>query len=147
MSQGAYNPALSPQTESPARMGVGSFGQVVFQVSEKTLSVVRDVQRKTAARVEEHQVSGAKPRLEFIAPELAETGFKVFWHRGFGVNPRTEIRRLRELCEAGAAQYLILGGENFGRCVVTEVTENWRHAGPSGAPLVAEASLTFKEYL
>ena len=148
MSQSAYNPALEPQNEVPARMGVGSFGPVFFQVSEAWLVLVRGgVQRKAAARVEEHQVSGAKPRLELIAPELDETSFTVFWHRGFGANPRTEIRRLRELCTQGVAQLLILGGENFGRHLLTEVAEKWLHSGPSGAPLVAEASLTFKEYL
>ena len=145
MSQ--YNPALDRTNDAEGtRFGVGSFGPVVFQVSEEVIALARDVQRKTAARVEEHQVVGAKPRLEFLSPELDETTFKVFWHRGFGVNPRTEIRKLRELCLAGAVQHLILGGENFGRHLLTSVQEAWKHSGPGGAPLTAEASLTFKEY-
>ncbi|MCL2458952.1 MAG: phage tail protein, partial [Desulfobulbus sp.] len=120
---------------------------VVFQVSEQVLSLVRAVRRKTAARVEEHQVVGAKPRLEFLSPELAETSFTVFWHAGFGVNPQAEIRRLRELCEQGAVGRLIMGGENFGPHLLIEVSESWLRGGPAGNPLVAEASLTFKEYL
>jgi hypothetical protein len=144
----AYNPALDQSMDAGiSRAGVGSFGQVVFQVSEAWLAQVKGVQRKTAARVEEHQVSGAKPRLEFIAPELDETSFTVFWHRAFGVNPRTEIRKLRELCTLGAAQLLILGGENFGRYLLTEVSEKWLHSGPGGGPIVAEAALTVKEYV
>jgi phage protein U len=147
MSQTAYNPALDRTNDADStRSGVGSFGQVVFQVSEDVLSQVRNVQRKTTAKVEEHQVVGSKPRLEFIAPELDETTFTVFWHRGFGVNPRTEIKKLRELCLAGAVQHLILGGENFGRYLLTGVNESWLRSGPGGAPLVAEASLTLKEY-
>jgi hypothetical protein len=143
----SYNPALDGIGESAiTRSGVGSFGAVVFQVSEEQLHLVKGVQRKTAARVEEHQVVGAKPRLEFLAPELDGIGFKVFWHRGFGVDPRAEIKKLRALCEAGAVQLLILGGENFGRCLLTEVDESWLRSGPGGAPLVAEAALTLKEY-
>jgi len=100
-----YNPALDTNRtdDTPPRSGVGSFGQVVFQVSEESLALVRDVRRKTAARTEEHKVVGAKPRLEFIAAELSETSFEVFWNVVFGLNPRAEIRRLRELCEQGAA--------------------------------------------
>ena len=148
MSQTAYNPALdtSRTDDTPPRSGVGSFGQVVFQVSEESLALVRDVRRKTAARTEEHKVVGAKPRLEFIAAELSETSFKVFWNVVFGLNPRAEIRRLRELCEKGAAQRLILGGETFGKYVLTEVAESWLRSGPRGEPLVAEAALTLKEY-
>ena len=149
MTQTAYNPALDTGADNgrPPASGVGSFGPVAFQVSEAALSLVKDVRRKTSIRVEEHQVVGGKPRLEFLAPELAETSFKVFWHAGFGVNPRAAIRRLRELCEAGAAQRLILGGENFGRYLLTEVAETWLRSGPDGAPLAAEAALTLKEYL
>jgi phage protein U len=144
----AYNPALDMSMDSGLfRAGVGSYGLVVFQVSESRLALVRGVQRKTATRVEEHQVSGAKPRLEFIAPELDAISFTVFWHRGFGADPRTEIRKLRALCTVGAAHLLILGGENFGRHLLTEVSEKWLHSGPGGEPIVAEAALTFKEYL
>jgi len=143
-----YNPALdqSADSDAPPRFGVGSFGQVVFQVSEEALALVRDLRRKTAARVEEHQVVGAKPRLEFIAPELDETVFKVFWSISFGVRPRTEIRRLREVCEAGVAHRLIMGGENFGKYLLTEMQEHWLRGGPGGEPIVAEAALTLKEY-
>ena len=56
----------------PSRGGVGSFGPVVFSVSADVLYLLDGVSRSTKARVEEHQVVGAKPRLEFIAPELDE---------------------------------------------------------------------------
>jgi phage protein U len=148
MSQSAYNPALDRSTErGPERAGVGSFGEVVFQVSEEQLHLVKGVQRKTAARVEDHQVVGAKPRLEFIAPELDETSFTVFWHRGFGVDPRAEIRKLGDLSQQGAVRNLILGGENLGKFLLTEMSEKWLHSGPGGAPVVAEAALSFKEYV
>ena len=41
MSQTAYNPALDQSQEdtAPRRSGVGSFGQVVFQVSEEQLAL------------------------------------------------------------------------------------------------------------
>ena len=145
MSQ--YNPALDRSVdETLPRFGVGSFGPVVFLVSEEHLALVKSVQRTTAARVEEHQVAGAKPRLEFLAPELDKVSFTVFWHCAFGVDPRVEIRKLRDLCLTGAVRHLILGGELFGRYILTEVSEKWKQSGPGGAPLTAEAGLTLKEY-
>lgn len=147
MTGNEYNAALDgSQDAATPRYAVGSFGSIVFQVSEEVLALVSGVQRKTAVRVEEHQVVGEKPRLEFIAPELDETTFTVFWHRGFGLNPRTEIRKLRELCSAGVTQHLILGGENFGKYMLLDVTEDWGKSGPNGSPLTARASLTLKEY-
>lgn len=147
MSQNTYNPALDASLQSDIpRHAVGSFGSVAFQVSEETLALVSGVQRQTAVRVGEHQVVGEKPRLEFLSPELDETTFTVFWHRAFGLHPRTEIRKLRELCAAGVVQHLILGGENFGKCLLVNVTEDWGKSGPDGSPLTAKASLTFKEY-
>lgn len=147
MANNEYNPALdrSAQSDIP-RHAVGSFGSVAFQVSEEMLALVSGVQRQTAVRVGEHQVVGAKPRLEFLSPELDETSFTVFWHRAFGLNPRTEIRKLRELCSAGVVQHLVLGGENFGKHLLVNVTEDWGKSGPSGSPITAKASLTFKEY-
>jgi len=142
-----YNPALDQGTDAgqPPR-GVGSFGPVVFQVSEETMILVKHVHRKTAVRVEEHKVIGFKSRLEFLGPELDETTFKVWFSISFGVNPRTEIRRLRDLCTRGVVERLILGGENFGKYLLTGVDENWLHSAPNGAPMSAEASLTIKEY-
>lgn len=148
MFRNTYNPALDASPQSvPPRHAVGSFGPVAFQVSAEQLALVSGVQRQTAARVGEHQVVGEKPRLEFLSPELDETTFTVFWHRAFGLDPRAEIRKLRELCAAGVVQHLILGGENFGKCLLVNVTEDWGRSGPSGSPLTARASLTFKEYL
>lgn len=148
MAENEYNPALdaTPNSQMP-RHAVGSFGTVVFQVSEEQLALVSHVQHKAAARVEEHQVVGEKPRLEFIAPELEEISFSVFWHIAFGLNPLTEIKKLRELCNAGAAYHLILGGHNFGKCLLLDMSDDWGHSGPKGAPLTARASLTFKEYV
>ncbi len=144
----AYNPALDTRVGNLIpHTGIGSFGEVLFQVSAEKMALVRDVQRTTSARVEEHQVTGAKPRLEFLAPELDTTGFSVFWHMAFGVNPRTEIAKLRNLCTQGAAKNLILGGENFGKYLLIEVSERWMRSGPGGSPIVAEASLSLKEYV
>lgn len=130
----------------PPRGGVGSFGPVVFSVSADVLYLLDGVSRSTKARVEEHQVVGAKPRLEFIAPELDEVSFNIFLHAGHGVNPREEINRLRFMCVEGRAQRLILGGSNLGPYLLLDVTENWLRGGPGGVILVASASVTLKEY-
>ncbi|MDR3320121.1 MAG: hypothetical protein LBS77_04160 [Desulfovibrio sp.] len=90
---------------------------MVFDVPRETLSLVEDVQRKTAARVEEHhQFVRSKPRLEFLE----------------------EIKR--KLCETSAVRHLM-------RYLLTEVSEIWKRSGlgcPS--LLLAEASLNCKEY-
>lgn len=138
-------PAHSEET-IPPQGGVGSFGSVVFQVSAEVLYLVSNISRSTAARVEEHQVVGAKPRLEFIAPELDGVSFDIFLHAGHGVNPLEEIKRLRTLCTEGRVQRLILGGSNLGHYLLLDITENWLRNGPGGVVLVASAALNLKEY-
>lgn len=143
----AYNPALEPSSPvAAAASGVGSFGAVIFEVGEQSLALVRGVRRTTSARIEEHAVTGGKPCLEFIGPQSDQTTFQVYWSRAFGRDPRAEIKKLREFCAEGTVAPLILGGENFGKHILVDVTEDWLISGPAGAPMVAEAALTLREY-
>lgn len=126
---------------------IGSFGPIIFAVSSRRLYLVSGFSRKAAARVEEHQVTGGKPRSEFIAPALDDIGFDIFLYSGFGVDPLTETGRLRDICNQGLVHNLVIGGGNLGRFLLTEVAEEWQRSRQGGRIILVKVKVKFKEYL
>ncbi len=128
-------------------MKVGSFGDVVFEASAELVRTPESVTRTRKARYAEHKVLGAKPRLEFLAPELAALSMKIRLHAACGVDPVREADRLAALCEEGKAERLMLSGENLGTFVLESVSEVQKKAGPDGRIAFSELTLSFKEYV
>lgn len=126
-------------------MQVGSFGEVVFEVSDSRVITPTDVQRERKARYEEHKVIGAAPRLEFLAPELADLTMRICLRKDMGVNPVSETTKLSKYCRDGKVCKLILAGINCGDQILESVSQSWRHTGPNG-PHTIELVLKFKEY-
>jgi phage protein U len=125
---------------------VGSFGGITFEVSADRLYLISGASRKSEAKVEEHEVVGGKPRLEFMAPKLDAIDFEIFLHAGHGVDPMTEIEKLRAMARQGEVQRLILGGRNYGRYLLVTVDEDWRRSLGDGRIIVASVKVSFKEY-
>ncbi len=94
-----------------------------------------------------HQVTGGKPRTEFIAPTLTDISFSITLMAGHGVNPMAEVEKLRGLCERGEAHRLMIGGRNLGKYLVTEVADDWEKTLGDGRVTVARVKVSFKEYL
>lgn len=128
-------------------MVVGSYGsRVVFEVTQDKVITPQSVKREFAAAYEEHKILAAKPRLEFLYPELSSFSFTVLFSASFGVNPRDQMLFLESYTRQGAAEQLILGGINYGRHVITKVSENWMKSNPSGIPISIQANLEFRQY-
>ncbi|SNS16220.1 Phage P2 GpU [Humidesulfovibrio mexicanus] len=130
----------------PMRAGTGSFGPVSFEVSTERVKTWSDLSREHKGRYAAHEVLGAMPRLEFLAPEITPTTFAVRLDAGLGASPAADLDTLADLCRTGRVERLVLGGRNLGPHVLESVKETWRRLGPGGFLLVAEAELTLKEY-
>lgn len=128
-------------------MKIGSFGDVVFEASADLVRTPDAVSRTRKGRYAEHKVLGARPRLEFLAPELVTLSMKVRLHAAYGVDPLEEAERLAALCEEGKAERLMLYGENLGYFVLESLSEVQKKAGPDGRIAFSELSLSFKEYV
>ena len=128
-------------------MIVGTFGHISFTVSADRLYLIKGFGRKAGARIEEHQVTGGKPRAEFIAPKLVEASFTITLMAGYGVSPVGEAEKLRTICENGEVHRLMIGGRNLGKFLLAEVADDWEHGLGDGQVTVAKVKVTFKEYL
>lgn len=130
----------------PMRAGTGSFGPVSFEVSTEKVKTWADLSREHKGRYATHEVLGAVPRSEFLAPAITPTTFTVRLDAGLGASPAEDLDTLTELCRTGRVERLVLGGRNLGPHFLEGFKEAWRHLGPGGVVLVAEAELSLKEY-
>ena len=115
-------------------MKVGTLGNVVFEVSDTRVFTPSQVTRERKARIEEHQVQGALPCVEFIAPELGTFSISMTLSAALGVNPMREADSLGAMCKRGEVNRLILGGLNWGKVIIESVTQDWRNSGPHHRP-------------
>jgi hypothetical protein len=131
-------------------MGViGSFGDIIFEVSdEKSLSFT-GFTRETSSSYENHGLIGQKPRTEYVAPGLDTVSFTVLLNGLFGVKPREEMNRWVECCRSGIADILIIGDSPLGvdRWVVTSVSQSWDTIWNKGELVTGKADVSLQEYV
>lgn len=129
-------------------MIVGSYGIHYFEVSSSHADVVNDITRKASARLEEHQVTGGKPLLEFLGPQLREISMSIrFIAALIHGSPLANVNQWREMSERGEVHRLILGCQYLGNYILTEVGERWNKTNALGIPIDIEMDVTFKEYV
>ncbi|MBJ6362091.1 phage tail protein [Paenibacillus sp. GCM10012307] len=128
---------------------IGSFGGIVFVVRENTVRTIDDLQRSTTARWATHDVLRAKPKAVFIGPGQDTISFTMRFDVQYGVRPRRELNRLLTYCQSGRVEKLIIGGapEGSGKWYIESVNSTWTYMDNRGRLLVAEATVTLKEFL
>ena len=128
-------------------MQVGSFGSITFEVSEDYVLTPATVKRENKARYEEHKVLCAKPRLEFLSPELQTFSLSIQLSLCHGVDPFDTLLSIKAYIVDGIAERLILGGINYGYHIIESCSEDWGRSKRNGSLMTARATLAFKEYV
>lgn len=125
---------------------IGSFGTIAFTSSSDQVRTFDGFSKTAEARFTEHALSGKKPQLEFIGPGLESITFSMRLDVALGLNPKKEITRLTQIRDAGEAHPLVIGGDFIGHFVIMTLSENHRAIDNAGRLLLAELSVTLKEY-
>lgn len=127
---------------------IGSFGDLVFSVSENTVRTFNDFNWKVSASYATHDRHVQRDVLEFLGPEPEEITFKMAFSVFHGVNPIDEVERLNQMCREGIAARLIIGTKKYGsyKWVVTSVSSEMKRFDNKGNCWGAAASVTLKEY-
>lgn len=128
---------------------LGSFGDIIFEVSLEKLRTFSEFTRSTASRWATHERFGQKPRSEFLGPNLDQISFAMRFDVRYGMDPKAEMDRLLSWCREGRAETLIIGGTPIGMdmWVIKSVTQNWKTLDGSGKVIVGEADVTLEEYM
>ncbi len=127
---------------------VGSFGDLVFSVSDKTVRTFDSMSWEFSADYATHDRHIKADLLEYIGPSIETISFSMVFSVFLGVNPLKEIRRLHNMVQSGYAQRLIIGGNVYGtyKWVMQKGTVDLKRFDRQGELWAATAKVTLKEY-
>ena len=127
---------------------IGSFGDLVFSVSDKTVRTFDSMSWDFSADYATHDRHIKADLLEYIGPSIETISFSMVFSVFLGVNPLKEIRRLRNMVQSGYAQRLVIGGKVYGsyKWVMQKGTVDLKRFDRQGELWAASARVTLKEY-
>ncbi len=127
---------------------VGSFGDLVFSVSDKTVRTFDSMSWEFSADYATHDRHIKADLLEYIGPSIETISFSMVFSVFLGVNPLKEIRRLHNMVQSGYAQRLVIGGNVYGtyKWVMQKGTVDLKRFDRQGELWAATAKVTLKEY-
>lgn len=124
---------------------IGTLGNAVFEVSSERVFTFRDFARSGSPRIEEHNVIGRKPALEYVGPGLDQIAFTIRLDAFLGVSPLNELEKIREAKDLAQELPLTIGGRYLGRWVIVQMDESHKRHDSAGRLLVADVTLTLRE--
>jgi phage protein U len=130
-------------------MVIGSWGDLVFEVTGDIAKTFQEITEKSSGRWVEHETINTAPLSEFLGPGLDELEITIIFTTMLGVAPQESYEVLRAAVRKGEYYPFILSGiplsGNFWR--INEVSGTSTAFGPrDGKVLWMECSITAKEY-
>ena len=127
---------------------IGSFGDLVFSVSENTVRTFDKLSWKVSAKYATHDRHIKRDVLEFLGPEPESIDFTMAFSVFHGTNPLHEIKKLNKMVNKGITAQLIIGGKKYGsyKWVITSVSSTLEKYDNNGNCWKATAKVTMKEY-
>lgn len=129
---------------------IGNLGDfITFEVSSQKVLTFRDLNRTVSGRWAKHDVLTAKPRSEFLGPELQKMSLTIQVSAVLGVKPRKVIDAIAKATEQGTPFTFVLGNRKIGKYqwVIESVSETWGEIIDDGRLLSANLSLSLTEYV
>lgn len=130
-------------------MIVGVFGSLVFEVSNFKVTTFSDFKRSSKAKFAEHETIGQLPKLEFLHRNLDTISFEIIFHKGLGVNPAEEVKKLRDMLNEGESNFLIIGNETYGdnEWIIESLSEAVNIWDGEGKIYSSKLDISLKEYV
>lgn len=128
---------------------IGSYGDIVFEVSSERVKTFRDFQIQRSAKYSEHAIHGRKALLEFTGLSPASLSINIRLDAGLGLNPKEELNMLYEVLNNHITMPFILDGEPQGDnlWVLESIDEKREIIDTHGTLIAAEITLKLKEYI
>ena len=129
-------------------MQVGSMGDIPFVVTYGKIRTFSDYDRSGSGRWAKHDLIGRKPVMEFLGPDVEKVSMKIQLRTDHGINPESELGRLRKMRDTGAVFPFILGGapvsDNY--WLLEDIGENVSYWRAGGKILSVSVDITLTEY-
>lgn len=129
-------------------MQVGSMGDIPFVVTYGKIRTFSDYGRSGSGRWAKHDLISRKPVMEFLGPDVEKVSMKIQLRTDHGINPESELGRLRKMRDTGAVFPFILGGapvsDNY--WLLEDIGENVSYWRAGGKILSVSVDITLTEY-
>jgi len=127
---------------------IGSFGDLVFSVSNNTVRTFESMSWDFSADYATHDRHIKADLLEYMGPGIEGISFSIAFSVFLGVNPLKEVKKLRKMVREGYAERLVIGGKVYGsyKWVMQKGTVDFRRFDNKGNLLAAKVKVTLKEY-
>lgn len=129
-------------------MQVGSMGDIPFVVSYGKICTFSDYGRSGSGRWAKHDLIGRKPVMEFLGPDVEKISMKIQLRTDHGINPESELERLRKMRDTGTVFPFILGGAPVSNnyWMLEDIGENVSYWRAGGKILSVTVDITLTEY-
>ena len=105
-------------------MEVGTLGDIVFEAGTMNVLVPQNISADSRMRYEEHNVFGSYPVMEWLGPETPEISLDVRLSRQLMEREPDDVKiQLLSHMRRGDVQRLTLCGQNWGRVVITSISQ------------------------
>lgn len=127
---------------------IGSFGNLVFSVSENTVKTFDKISWKTSAKYATHDRHIKADVQEFLGPEPGSISFTMAFSVFHGTNPLSEITKLNKMVNKGIVERLVIGGRVYGsyKWVISSTSNEMKRYDNKGGCWAAVVQVTMKEY-
>lgn len=127
---------------------LGSFGKIVFRVSQNNLLTPTQVSTTISSRYKKHSRIGAVDITEYETRQLKKISLPIKLYRDL-CNISTTIRELTKICETGEHYPLILAKQKIGEhnFYIESFSYSYSQTDGIGNPLVVDITLNLEEYI
>ncbi len=94
---------------------VGCLGDILFQVSDQTITAINNVKWSGSARYSTHQRHNGNALTEFTGVEPDRMSFEIILPEERGKGARTELKKIWEYKRSGEVLPLTLGTRPYGK--------------------------------
>lgn len=127
---------------------LGSFGKIVFRVSQDNLLTPSQVSTTISARYKKHSRIGAVDITEYETRQLKKISLPIKLYSDL-CNINSTIREMTRMCEAGEHYPLILAKKKIGEhnFYIENFSYSYSKTDGIGNPLVVDVNLSLEEYI
>lgn len=129
-------------------MIIGNLGGIVFYVSPNKIETFKGFKYSGQASYSEHKRHNGDTILEYTGKGADDVSFSMTLSHELGVDVEGELKKIDKYVKNGTTLRLVFGKKAYGkyRWVITKYSVSHKYTDKRGAPIVAEVSLSLKEY-